>query len=123
MISLHSSVSTSFMLAALPVLHVDTSHAPARRQPIEEMPLMAYQLAPSEPRQVLSNGLRQRCSASARAHLASGLAVCARRLGPFGIDAPREATSAGEPAKRAVISQRATESRITPRRSRPRGAR
>jgi hypothetical protein len=44
MISLHSSVSTSFMLAALPVLHVDTSHAPARRQPIEEMPLMAYQL-------------------------------------------------------------------------------
>jgi hypothetical protein len=45
MISLHSSVSTSFMLAALRVLHVDTSHAPARRQPIEEMPLMAYQLA------------------------------------------------------------------------------
>jgi hypothetical protein len=29
------------------VLHVDTSHAPARRQPIEEMPLMAYQLATS----------------------------------------------------------------------------
>ncbi|MGH3951561.1 MAG: hypothetical protein ACRDSE_20990, partial [Pseudonocardiaceae bacterium] len=37
---------TSFMLAALRVLHVDTSHAPAQSAAIEgKAPLMAYQLA------------------------------------------------------------------------------
>src|SRR5680860_400887 len=38
MIGRRSSVSTSFMLAALRVLHVDTSNAPARRASIEECP-------------------------------------------------------------------------------------
>jgi len=33
-----SSVSTSFMLAALRVLHVDTSHAPERAAWIEQWP-------------------------------------------------------------------------------------
>jgi hypothetical protein len=44
MISLRLSVSTSFMLAALRVLHIDTSHAPATGPSIEEWPFMAYQL-------------------------------------------------------------------------------
>ena len=35
-----SSASTSFMLAALRVLHVDTSHAPAEIAWIEEQPLL-----------------------------------------------------------------------------------
>jgi hypothetical protein len=43
-ISLRSSASTSFMLAALRVLHVDTSHAPAGPAAIEERPPMTYQL-------------------------------------------------------------------------------
>ena len=47
MISLRLSVSTSFMLAALRVLHIDTSHAPATGPSIEEWPFMAYQLVMS----------------------------------------------------------------------------
>ena len=46
MISLRSSPSTSFMLAALRVLHVDTSHAHADAASIEGEPLTVYQLAP-----------------------------------------------------------------------------
>lgn len=46
MISLRSSASTPFMLAALRVLHVDTSHTPASDAVIGEGPyLETYQLA------------------------------------------------------------------------------
>jgi hypothetical protein len=46
-LSLRSSASTSFMLAALRVLHVDASHAPAKQAVIEgKAPLITYQLHP-----------------------------------------------------------------------------
>jgi hypothetical protein len=62
MISLRLSVSTSFMLAALRVLHTDTSHAPATGPSIEEWPLMAYQLPvrQGEDRSQRPSGLRRR---------------------------------------------------------------
>jgi hypothetical protein len=50
-------MSTSFMLAALRVLHVDTSHAPAGSAAIEgKGPLTAYQL--ERVPQVVEGGLR-----------------------------------------------------------------
>src|SRR5680860_1127241 len=62
MIGRRSSVSTSFMLAALRVLHVDTSNAPARRASIEECPSTPWVSRDSSSRVSLYNPRTSRTS-------------------------------------------------------------
>jgi hypothetical protein len=59
MISLRLSVSTSFMLAALRVLHIDTSHAPATGPSIEEWPFTAHQVSGATTGECPASPMRQ----------------------------------------------------------------
>ncbi len=81
-----SSASTSFMLAALRVLHVDTSHAPAGIAWIEEQPLLSP--APPAASEVSSTPPSKQPDQEDQEAAARGV-ICVTTMSSNGIHTPK----------------------------------